>query len=324
MPSGYTHILLAQTFPKESKLHESNLGLLLSSNMKYFQLGALGPDLPYSKQAALVKRDQFKIADKFHYINTSALPNLAMKKTKLLSGDELDQAFAFFLGYMSHFIADGIIHPFVRDKVGEYEENKDAHRILEMKIDVLLMAHISKKSGHKINLNNTNLHEQISDPISKKFVHISKIFSESITEIYGDKIECEDILDWIKGLQRLFAIAESNDNRFYSDVPLVNGYLFKDIDDLKNSAEEVLFLGKNSAKDRPINFLGRDVHFFTDCLPQYYEAFRGIALKAYEYVYNDGPPIGNLEMPSINLDTGRALAIADGKDLNQKAQYWSV
>ncbi len=33
--------------------------------------------------------------------------------------------FTFFLGYISHVLADGIIHPFVRDKVGEYSEKDD-------------------------------------------------------------------------------------------------------------------------------------------------------------------------------------------------------
>ena len=147
MPSGYTHMLLTRTFKEEAGLTDHDIGFLLDAQIKYFQLGALGPDLPYSQELTLVNRSAAQIADKFHYEKTNLIPVRAFNRIKnMADGDKKDQAFAFFMGYASHIVADGIIHPFVRDKVGDYAENKTAHRTLEMRLDVIFLNHLTKSS----------------------------------------------------------------------------------------------------------------------------------------------------------------------------------
>lgn len=160
MPCGYTHILLAKTLVEKTNLTDHELGLLLAENMKYFQLGALGPDLPYSQLMGLTNRGTAKIADKFHYNKTNNIPIRAFNRIKALEGDEKDQAFAFFLGYACHVVADGIIHPFIRDKVGDYAENTKEHRTLEMRLDVIFLNELTKSPGHALSLNYTNMHDQ--------------------------------------------------------------------------------------------------------------------------------------------------------------------
>ncbi|MAF79233.1 MAG: hypothetical protein CME60_13810, partial [Halobacteriovoraceae bacterium] len=59
-------------------------------------------------------------------------------------GDQKDEAFSFFLGFASHVVADGVIHPFVRDKVGDYDNNATEHRLLEMRLDVILLNEFTK------------------------------------------------------------------------------------------------------------------------------------------------------------------------------------
>lgn len=324
MPSGYTHILLAKTFIEKSNLVDHELGLLLAENMKYFQLGALAPDLPYSQLMGLMNRGSAKIADKFHYNKTNNIPIRAFNRVKALVGDEKDQAFAFFLGYACHVVADGIIHPFIRDKVGDYQENQTAHRTLEMRIDVLFLNELTKASGHAQNLNFTNLHDQIIDPLSRKFNHISSLFSRLIFEVYGDKISKEEVEEWIKDMHQVLETAEGENNQFYARLPVLKDYLFKDINDVPQNGDKDLLLKANEAKGREINFRGKDIHFFNDCVPSFYVAFKKVATDAYDFVFNNGAIFNNTSLPGINLDTGRPLLVADGKDLNSKATYWEL
>jgi hypothetical protein len=148
MPSGYTHCILAQEFNERSKHGNTNLKFLLQEKIRYFQLGALGPDLAYSQQIKM--SDQKKVSDKLHYEFTNQVPLRAFEKIKALPESNIkDELFCFFLGYLSHLVADGVIHPFIRDKVGDYEANATAHRVLEMNLDVILMHEFSKQKNGK-------------------------------------------------------------------------------------------------------------------------------------------------------------------------------
>lgn len=325
MPSGYTHILLAKTFVESSNLTNHNLGLNLAENIKYFQLGALGPDLPYSQQLGLTNRNVTKQADSFHYDYTNKIPIRAFNKIKAMNeSEEKDQSFAFFLGYASHIVADGIIHPFVRDKVGDYKGNETDHRTLEMRLDVLFMHELTKQTGRPLELNYTNLHDEILDPLSRKFDHISDLFVRLIYEVYGPRYPKEEIHEWIRDMHKVLSIAESENNQFYAFLPLLKDYLFSNHSEVYKAREEDILLKTTAAKGRENNFLSRDVNFFADCIPKFYSVFKSIALAAHKFVYENGPTFGDRQLPAINLDTGRPLNVANGNNLDAKAVYWEI
>lgn len=325
MPSGYTHILLAKTFPEKAGIKNEELGLILDLSMPYFQLGAMAPDLPYSQQLlSLTGRNEIEFADKFHYEKTNLVPIKAFEVIKNIDGTEKDQAFSFFLGFVAHVVADGIIHPYVRDKVGDYNKhNKDAHRILEMHLDVFFLHELTKNSGRSLNLNYTNLHDQILDPLTN-FSHVSTLFSKVIEEVYGKKILKETVEEWVRDMHQVFELAESSNNQYYSMVPGLKGFLFKDTDEVLQNHQGDLLLRVNEAKNREINFAGKDIHFFNDCVPSFYIAFKKVALAAYEFVYKGGAVLNESIFPAINLDTGRPLLASSGKDLDSKASYWEM
>lgn len=326
MPSGYTHMLLARTFNEEAKLTEHELGFLLAENLKYFQLGALGPDLPYSQELTATNRKAMKMADRFHYEKTNQIPIRAFNRIKSMpAGNEQDQAFAFFLGFASHIVADGIIHPFIRDKVGDYNENKTPHRTLEMRLDVIFLDYLTKSSGRGQNLNYTNMHDQVIDPLSKNFDHVSSLFARLIFEVYGGAfLPNAEIEDWIKGIHRVFGLAESSNNQFYAGFPILKDFLFHDKETVLKEAENDLLLKVNAAKGRDVNFAGRDIHFLKDCVPSFHKTFRKVAIAAYAFVYEGGFKFDATILPPINLDTGRSLLVADGNNLGAKADYWEL
>lgn len=323
MPSGYTHSILALEFNERSRHGHQGLTFLIRDKIRYFQLGSLGPDLPYSQQIKV--NGQAEIADLLHYKTTTLIPLKAFEKIQNMKpSSERDEIFCFFLGYMSHVVADGVIHPFIRDKVGDYAEHSAEHRALEMKLDVILLDTFSrqKSGGGGINLNYSNMHDQILDPLNKGFSHVAEIYAELINSVHGTALKVADIENWVRSMHQIFSIAESENNQFYAWLPLLKDYLFHDVNEVLKEKEKYLILKKEQAVGREINFLRSDVHFIDDCIPMFYKAFTPVALAAYRQIYENGNKLDEVQLPAINLDTGRSLAASAGNDLNRDVVYW--
>lgn len=320
MPSGITHILLTKKI--QDKLSAGILKDILDAGSDFFAIGAVGPDLPY---ASLVDNDlmhnESLLADRFHYENTNLIALKSLEHLKSLKGNITDSShqrtFSFFIGYISHIIADGIIHPFVRDMVGNYAENKNEHRSLEMQLDVLLLKHFTEKAGAPSQLNYTKFHDELlnfSQNEDSKF--ILDTFSNLIKDVYKEVYTPEQIHGWISGLHRLFDVAEGDHPRFYRALK-ENTFLFKNFEDI--DPENILIL--KTPQDRAMNFLQvNQVHFFNDCLPQFYKKFIAVAEKSYEFVYKNGPKLTDSDIPPIDLDTGRLIL---KNDLNLIPVLWT-
>lgn len=320
MASGLTHILLTKKL--QDKFADGRLKDILAFAADSFQVGAVAPDLPY---ASIADNDFFftnesQLADCFHYKKTNQIPLLSMRKLKSLNGQINEEThyhmFSFFLGYISHVFADGIIHPFVRDKVGDYSENQAEHRSLEMQLDVLFLEELTKKTGINIELNYTNLHDELENFSTIDGINeIVTVFGDLITTIYNEHYSSETILGWVKGLHRMFEVAEGDHPRFYRNLK-ANSFTYRNREDIDR--DKAILLTK--PKDRDVNFLNvGKVNFFDDCINQYYFRFIEVAQKAYEYVFEEGRELNETDIPLINLDTGRLL---DFDDLNMIPELW--
>jgi hypothetical protein len=303
------------------------LRMVLDSSRDFLQVGAVGPDLPY---ASIADDDFFFIthsdlADNFHYKKTNELSLSAFEYIKShkskYTDRELRAIFSFFLGFASHIIADGIIHPYIRDKVGDYKTHQTEHRVLEMQLDVLLIHYLTLRSGHPIELNNSNIHREIKNFHPSVFPEVEKIlslFCELISKIYDSAYKPDDILGWVKGLYRMFDIAEGEHPRIYG--ALFEDFLFSDYNELREKKEHLLVL--KEPIDRKENFLKKpSIHYYDDVLPRFYEKFIPFAEKAYNYIYKNGTAIDIIDIAGIDLDTGRPLIAHN--DLNVIPTFWS-
>lgn len=319
MASGLTHILLTKKL--QDKFEDGELKNILAFAADSFQVGAVAPDLPY---ASIADNDFFSnespLADNFHYKKTNQIPLQALKKIRSLKG-HMDEAlhyhmFSFFLGYISHVLADGIIHPFVRDKVGDYKFNQAEHRSLEMQLDVLFFEELTKDSGYTSELNYTNIHDEIKNFMEVDGVNqILQVFSDLIKNTYNEHYPVDKILGWIKGLHRMFNIAEGKHPQFYQNLK-VNSFTYRNGKDINRERAIIL----NTPKDRKVNFLKvAQIDFFKDCVPQYYFQFTAVAQKAYAYVFKEGPALDENDIPVINLDTGR---LVDKDNLDLIPEFW--
>jgi hypothetical protein len=326
MASGITHILLMKNL--QNVLPEDGLKMKLAAAIDFLQVGAVAPDLPYASIADddFFLTAQSELADKFHYVLTNEIPLQAFVELKANKGNlnpqELRAHFAFFLGYASHVIADGIIHPFIRDKVGNYSENKTAHRVLEMQLDVLFFHFLTYKSNFPTEFNKSNIQDELINISSEFYPQRDKVFKEFsrlITKVYNNNYGADKILGWVKGLHRMFSIA-ADVPKIYREISFINEFTFSDFADLQNKYDDILSL--KTPKDRTLNFAHKgQIHFYNDIVPHFYQIFIPFAQKAYNYIYNDGEPITNYDISGIDLDTGRILTA--NNDLDVIPFYWS-
>lgn len=335
MPSAVTHMLLSRHLADEvRKKHNEQKAQVLAAGVRFLTVGSVGPDLPY---ASVLDNDSFlkthnEVADALHYERTNQLPlrafewikdNLSKAQT-VEEREQLDSYFCFYLGYCSHIVADGVMHPFVRDKVGEYDENKKAHRTLEMHLDVLLLHHFTHRSGEYSELNYTNLHDELGDILSEPLAKdLSSLHAQLISEVYGKEVAPELVLGWISGLRRLLAVAEGDHPRIYRSLEATDGYVYKNYVDLAPNKDEFLVLRKPKYWEE--NFLRREkVHMIDDCLPMYFSKMSKLFGRAYEYIYEDAAPLTEVDIPEINLDSGRMLAVGrDTSTVNlQFPEFW--
>ncbi len=329
MPSGVTHILLVKHL-QEQLQPDDILRHRLAAARDFFQVGAVAPDLPY---ASIADDDFFfetesDLADKFHYEKTNAVPLLALQRIHArkaeLSQPDLRSFYAFFIGYVSHVIADGLVHPFVRDTVGDYHEHQTEHRVLEMQLDVLFYRFLNFRSGSPGEFNYSNIHKELKNLTPQQYPILSQVmtlFRDTIRDVYGTDhdYDIDTIQGWITGLYRMFDIAEGEHPAIYRDIGLISDFLFPTYDELRQNAEDLLTVRKPI--DREENFLHKPrIHFFDDAVPKFYEVFIPIARKAHDAIFGDGPLLDENDVPPIDLDTGRYLA---NNSLDEVPPLWT-
>ncbi len=323
MASGITHVLLVKHL--QDVLPAGMMKQTLAAGRDFLQVGAVGPDLPY---ASIIDDDYFfsvqsELADKFHYEKTNEVPIYALgelrKRKDTWSSKELRFAFNFFAGFIAHIVADGIIHPYIRDKVGDYKDHQTAHRVLEMKLDVLLCHYLTQNSGWSIELNYSNLHDELMNiTAAPEAGKVMEMFCEAIKTVYSETYEAKTVLGWIKGLHRMFNLAEGRNPAIYRIPGMEQGLLFADYADLTKHTDLLLL---TKPVDRAENFLKKDkVHYFDDVLPMFYKKYVPLVQKLYEYIYQNGLPVTAEDIYPIDLDTGRLLA---QNSLENVPTYWS-
>ena len=299
MPSGLTHILL--TKKSQDKITDKTLKNIFASGIYSSQIGAIAPDLPYASIADNdIFHNQKYLADDFHYKKNNQIPlqslSILKKLNNSIDAEIHDQMFSFYLGYISHVFADGIIHPYIRDKIGDYKGNETAHRDLEMKLDVALLHYLTINSGVGFEINYTSIQDELLNFADEKGgSKIVETFNGLIKANYSENTTEKEVMGWIHGLHRLFSLATGDFPPIFRNFK-GNTFTYKNFEDL--DPDEVLFLRKPI--DRNLNFLKtREISFFDNCLPQFFAKYVMVAQKAYEFIYNDGPildePVGWLQ-----------------------------
>lgn len=162
MPGAFAHLTIANLATGDNNLEGASLNtdakIAIAENMSYIELGCVSPDYPYL--AISILEDNAKWADYMHLDNkTDIMIRKGIELVSELDGFERDKAFAWLCGFVSHIVADVVIHPVVELKVGPYQGNERAHRVCEMHQD----SHIYQR----LELGAIGLAEHLSTGIGK-------------------------------------------------------------------------------------------------------------------------------------------------------------
>jgi hypothetical protein len=158
MPGAYAHITLVNLIREPVRLESlgfpSEAIVSLLDYFRFCELGAVSPDYPYLD---IARPDSCQWADRMHYEKTGDMIKTGINLIRKLDGISQQKAFSWLLGYTSHVITDVTIHPVIELKVGEYQKNKDKHRICEMHQDAYIF--------QRLNLGEVGLAEHLDSGI---------------------------------------------------------------------------------------------------------------------------------------------------------------
>lgn len=297
---------------------------LLSRETGAFLLGSVAPDLPYLSIAdSNIFSNETALADDLHKKHTNSVPIQGLLQATKYAGTQnvklAEALFAFYLGYCSHLMADGLIHPYVRDKVGNYDVAKKTHRILEMKLDVFVAQQFMDTEVNGIDFQNEL--DWIEDCKFKTEVYES--YSGLLNNIHSQQLNGDDVQRWVSAMKNVFSVAEGEFPKWYREFMGNSGIVFKNYKDLEEEADECLTLKMPiDAEEHHLvsNFLEKGkVHFFDDVTEGFFTRFPSIIKKSYEAVFEGS---GNLLvlLPEINFDTGRLVV---NNQLSQKPILWA-
>ncbi|HET7062354.1 MAG TPA: zinc dependent phospholipase C family protein [Nitrosospira sp.] len=144
MPGAYAHLTLVNLIREPGRLESRGFVpdaiVPLLDYFRFCELGAVSPDYPYLD---ITHPDACHWADRMHYQKTGDMVKAGIDRIKKLDGEARQKTFAWLLGYTSHVVTDVTIHPVIELKVGEYQKNKDKHRICEMHQDAYIFQRLN-------------------------------------------------------------------------------------------------------------------------------------------------------------------------------------
>lgn len=138
MAGPFTHwMVVEEALKKPSISAQANL----TGNKNYILLGAVSPDLPY------LSTPNTQWADRMHYENTGSFVRHGIANLPPKGTPKHDICLAWLLGYVSHLVADVVVHPVVNVIVGPYRFNDIEHRRCELTQDALVYSKVMTVEG---------------------------------------------------------------------------------------------------------------------------------------------------------------------------------
>jgi hypothetical protein len=153
---------------RRTRRNPKRFSVILGYN-HFVNLGAVGPDYPYMTDLLSGMIKEHTWADRMHYENTGEFLKIAATALLQREGEERDICLAWFFGFVSHVIADAVVHPMVNAIVGPYIFNSKEHRHCEMIQDSYIFREI-KRTELRYSAY-VNLLKQCSHPDDKDRLH---------------------------------------------------------------------------------------------------------------------------------------------------------
>lgn len=148
MAGTFTHWMIVEEalnkFNKLPKSKKHKYFPVIKGSSHFVLLGAVSPDYPYLSE---LEGGLFKIhswADRMHYENTGEFVQFAIQNLIKLKDNDFEICLSWLSGYVTHLLADSVVHPVVNSIVGPYLFNSEEHRHCEMTQDSYIFKEIKK------------------------------------------------------------------------------------------------------------------------------------------------------------------------------------
>lgn len=182
MPGFTTHYIIGVKAYNE--LPSCKLKRIIAQNRQLFQLGLQGPDIFFYNLPIIRHRDYRNVGSYMHEHNVQEFfENYLKHLAELTSTYQVEQALAYFCGFLCHYIADSICHPYVYGRI-EYNVRRPSnyyhgrHAALENDIDAILLKIYKGKKPSEFNQSTTIC----LNPQESQF--IAQFLSSCINETY--------------------------------------------------------------------------------------------------------------------------------------------
>lgn len=155
MPGFTTHYLFG--VKSYNDLPNNYLKHVISKYRWLYQIGLQGPDIFFYNIPILRHRDYRNVGSYMHEYHVNLFfRNCLREISRITSRQQKEQAVSYFAGYLCHYIADSICHPYVYGRI-QYETGGKAsqfhglHAKLENDIDLLLLRKFKHKKPSEFN-----------------------------------------------------------------------------------------------------------------------------------------------------------------------------
>ena len=155
MPGFTTHYLFG--VKAYNDLPNNYLKHVISKYRWLYQLGLQGPDIFFYNVPILRHRDYRNVGSHMHeYQVNDFFKNSLLELSEIRSRQQKEEAAAFLAGFMCHYIADSICHPFVYGRIQFRTDKKKSechglHAALENDIDAILLWKFKHKKPSEFN-----------------------------------------------------------------------------------------------------------------------------------------------------------------------------
>ena len=150
MPGFTTHYIFGMKAYND--LPNNQLKRIIAKYRWLYQLGLQGPDMFFYYIPVLRHRDYRNVGSYMHEHHINEFFRCSLNRlSRLQSRQQKEQAAAYLAGFMNHYIADYVCHPYVYGRIGYDTSNPSAvhhgkHAALENDIDAILLYKYKKRS----------------------------------------------------------------------------------------------------------------------------------------------------------------------------------
>ncbi len=155
MPGFTTHYLFGvKAF---NDLPNNYLKHVISKYRWLYQLGLQGPDIFFYNIPNLRHRDYRSVGSNMHDSRVNDFFRTCLAEiADISSKQQREQAIAYFAGYLCHYVADSVCHPYVYGRIQNQAESRGLgihglHAQLENDIDAILLWKFKKKKPSEFN-----------------------------------------------------------------------------------------------------------------------------------------------------------------------------